>query len=376
MAGLSELFTNIADAIRTKTGSSEPIVAMDFPETINNIPVTNLESELATQDELIDQIYEALDNISEGGGSTGGGSNVDLNVITATAPDVLLGKVIVDSNGSPVTGTMPNIGKVTETLSGNVTSSYTIPKGYHDGTGTVTVNAASSGGGVDVSGVTATQSDVLSSKKFVNSSGNLVSGTMSTITQATPSISVSSSGLITASCTQSSSGYLSSGTKSATSQLSTQSATTITPGISNKTAVASGKYTTGAVTVAGDANLVQANIRNGVTIFGVTGNYAGSTLGTATGSASPSNATSFSVTANFVKITAIYLIATPSSSGTSVIGLWNSGMSLTSGTSSSLSQLNSNGTWGSASVSRSGNTLNFSCNNPINSLRYIIVGEM
>ena len=76
-------------------------------------------------------------------------------------------------------------------------------------------------------------------------------------------------------------GYVSSGVQtagyfdtSATSglQLSTQSAKTITPTTYSQTAVASGKYTTGAVTVAGDANLVSSNIVAGKSIFGVSGN--------------------------------------------------------------------------------------------------------
>lgn len=71
---------------------------------------------------------------------------------------------------------------------------------------------------------------------------------MPTATQATPSVSVSSSGLITASATQTA-GYVSAGTKSATKQLTTQTAKTITPTKSAQTAVASGVYTTGAVTV-------------------------------------------------------------------------------------------------------------------------------
>lgn len=89
-------------------------------------------------------------------------------------------------------------------------------------------------------------------------------------TQATPSITVSSNGLITASASQSA-GYVSSGSKSATQQLSTQAGTTITPGTAVQTAVASGKYTTGAVQVAGDSNLVASNIKEGVSIFGITG---------------------------------------------------------------------------------------------------------
>lgn len=53
--------------------------------------------------------------------------------------------------------------------------------------------------------------------------------------------------------------------------MTTKAATTITPSTSNQTAVASGVYTTGAITVKGDANLKAGNIRSGVTIFGVTG---------------------------------------------------------------------------------------------------------
>lgn len=79
-------------------------------------------------------------------------------------------------------------------------------------------------------------------------------------------------------------GYVSSGVQtagyfdtSATSglQLSTQAAKTITPTTYSQTAVASGKYTTGSVTVAGDANLVSSNIVTGKSIFGVSGSYTG-----------------------------------------------------------------------------------------------------
>ena len=37
MATLSELFTNIANAIRVKTGKTDPIVANDFPDAIREI---------------------------------------------------------------------------------------------------------------------------------------------------------------------------------------------------------------------------------------------------------------------------------------------------------------------------------------------------
>lgn len=78
---------------------------------------------------------------------------------------------------------------------------------------------------------------------------------------STPEIAVSDTGLITAT----------SGSKSATKQLTTKAAVTITPGTSSKTAVSSGVYTTGAITVAGSSNLIASNIKSGVNIFGVIG---------------------------------------------------------------------------------------------------------
>lgn len=89
---------------------------------------------------------------------------------------------------------------------------------------------------------------------------------------ATPSITVSTAGKITASVSQSA-GYVADGTKSATQQLTTQAAKTVTPGAADQTAVSSGRYTTGAVIVKGDANLVAGNIKSGVSIFGVAGTY-------------------------------------------------------------------------------------------------------
>ena len=91
---------------------------------------------------------------------------------------------------------------------------------------------------------------------------------------ATPIIDVSAEGLITAT-TEQEAGYVPGGTKSATQQLPTQGAKTVTPGTTNQTAVASGRYTTGAVTVKGDANLKAENIAEGVSIFGVQGTFAG-----------------------------------------------------------------------------------------------------
>lgn len=62
----------------------------------------------------------------------------DTSTVTAGAADVLANKVIVNANGETVTGTMPNNNTVTKTLD-TTTTSYTIAKGYHSGTGTVKI---------------------------------------------------------------------------------------------------------------------------------------------------------------------------------------------------------------------------------------------
>ena len=54
----------------------------------------------------------------------------------ATAADVLSGKTFSGAVGSGVTGTMPNQGAVSGTATPN--QPYTIPAGYHNGSGTVT----------------------------------------------------------------------------------------------------------------------------------------------------------------------------------------------------------------------------------------------
>jgi hypothetical protein len=103
------------------------------------------------------------------------------------------------------------------------------------------------------------------------------SGSEETVEQATPSITVSSGGLITATSTQKA-GKVAAGTKTATKQLSVQAAQTITPSTTDKT-IASGKYLTGTQTIKGDANLKSQNIVSGVSIFGVVGSAQTSSSG-------------------------------------------------------------------------------------------------
>lgn len=152
------------------------------------------------------------------------GTNTD--DATATAANILSGKTAY-VKGSKITGTIATKTSSNLTASGSV---VTVPSGYYATNATKAVASA---------------------------------------TQATPNITVNSSGLITATATQTA-GYVVAGTKSATNQLTVQAAQTITPGTANKT-IASQRYLTGTQTIKGDANLVPENIKSGVSIFGVTG---------------------------------------------------------------------------------------------------------
>lgn len=133
----------------------------------------------------------------------------------ATAEDVAEGKTFTSASGLKVTGThVCSGGGTTPTLQSKTVTPSTsqqiiTPDSGYDGLSQITVNA-------------------------------MPSGSLSTPT-------ISSSGLITAQV--GTSGYLASGTK-VTKQLTTQAAKTVTPTVSEQTAVNSSVYTTGAVKVA------------------------------------------------------------------------------------------------------------------------------
>lgn len=65
----------------------------------------------------------------------------DISAVTAAAGDVLANKVFVDSTGVQKTGTMINNGAVAATIDGLTKTSYTVPAGYHSGSGTVSLTS-------------------------------------------------------------------------------------------------------------------------------------------------------------------------------------------------------------------------------------------
>ena len=75
-------------------------------------------------------------------GAQGTGSctyDADTSDATATAAEILLSKTAY-KNGAKLTGTMPNNGAVTGAIS-TVSQQYTVPQGYHDGSGKVAIDA-------------------------------------------------------------------------------------------------------------------------------------------------------------------------------------------------------------------------------------------
>lgn len=145
----------------------------------------------------------------------------------AADSQVLSGKTYYNTNAqNKRSGTMTNNGAVSQTL--NAGASYTIPSGYHNGTGKVTANSlasqtsASAAAGHILSGQTA----------WVN--GNRITGNIASI-----------------------------------------GGQTISPGASSQTVSSSGKYMTGNVVVNAISNLSAANIKKGTVVGGVTGTFEG-----------------------------------------------------------------------------------------------------
>ena len=243
---------------------------------------------------------------AKGSGST---DAPDLSGITAAAEDILAGKKSVDATGAEITGTMTNRGAWTSTQTSN--GSVTIPAGYHNGSGEVTVNVSSTTT-IPTDGDAAT-SDVLTGKTFY-SGGSKKTGTMtnqgawsttktsngdvpipagfhngsgkvtvnvSTSTATgeldTPSIMFDKKlGKFTATSKVKTSGYIStSDTTTKNYMLPRYLGGEFTPTKESKTVSLTEKYCTGDVVIKGDNNLIPGNIKNGISIFGVAGSYTG-----------------------------------------------------------------------------------------------------
>lgn len=173
-------------------GGNYTLQSKEITPTKNQISVTPDNGYYGLSSVTVNAIPEAYQNVSS---------------VTATAADVLSPKVIVDATGQTLTGTMVNNGTVTRVLDATTgNQSYTIPAGYHSGSGTVSIVlenksatptkssqditpttgkvlgkvtvAAIPAAYQDVTNVTAIAAHVLSGDVFVDSEGVEVTGTM------------------------------------------------------------------------------------------------------------------------------------------------------------------------------------------------------
>ena len=192
ISNLQSTIDNLNNEITVLTGEKEDLQNQlassntsnsELQEKINELngTIATLESSIEAKNNEItvlngekDDLQTALDNKTAELATL----NENLGRVTASASDVLSGKIILTSSGL-VTGSMTNNGSVSQTL--NAGESYTIPKGYHDGTGKVTAYSLSS----QTSG-TAVASNILSGKTaYVN--GSKIIGTMANKSGATVS---------------------------------------------------------------------------------------------------------------------------------------------------------------------------------------------
>lgn len=271
-----DLLKGIGDAIRTANGDTtgNTINAQDMPAKINKLvgqhsdgtiydgvtskdyTVDDCDSGLYTSndilgEELIDDdgspIYVACSMLGssnnqkildEGDGMYIGIRSSDLG--NAAAASVLPGSTFTSTAGIKVEGTMNKISSLSTSSSPYVSGSNLVLSptfstiGYVENP-KVTINSPLNNFG------TAIAANVLTGKTFTSSSGLKVTGTM-------PSVS----------------------------------GRTITPSTSSQTAIASGSYAAGNITVSGSSNLIASNIKSGVNIFGVTGSLSSAKLYTGT----------------------------------------------------------------------------------------------
>ena len=235
MATISEKMTAIANAIRTKTGETGTLNLDGMANALNNIPERGTNDLTASGATVTVPAGNYKTQASKT--ITSGTASSDITLTTTDHRKVVIGKNDVDDAGGHW---------YVENSDGQYRLCTAIPtSGYYEATGDII--------GIPIPTQAETTFIPTTSRQTIISSGVYTTGNIAieaipTTTQATPSIDISSSGLITANAIQNE-GYVVAGATKTTKQLTTKSAATIVPTKSTQTAVNSGVYTTGVITV-------------------------------------------------------------------------------------------------------------------------------
>ena len=157
----------------------------------------------------------------------------------------------------PTAATSSSSGTLKATISRSTSNQYiNIPTGYNTAAGYYLISATPNG---------------------VATSPTSISATGATVSTGTNALTFTKTVSVTPRVTTA--GYVSAGTAgnssvSLTASITTKAAATYTPTTSNQT-ISANQYLTGAQTIKGDANLLAKNIKKGITIFNVAGDYSG-----------------------------------------------------------------------------------------------------
>lgn len=238
----------IADAIRSKEGSSELIAVLEMAQRILDIQ-----------------------------------TGIDTSDATATEADVLNGLTFY-ANGVKKTGLMAHHTvddhNVVWTLADVPTGSgaakmvVQLPEGFYDGAtyevGTLNMHQPQSTITPDISDVSLPGGAWYMNGVTVKGDANLIAANIkSGVSIFGKAGTFTSDGTAVAANILSGKIAYSKGSK-ITGTMPSKAAATITPGTSDQT-ISKGRYLSGDQTIKGDANLVAANIKSGVSIFGVAG---------------------------------------------------------------------------------------------------------